>query len=237
MANARERAKIKLTNAGPGNDRPPAKRAKHLNKPVVEDTEAKWRHGYHWARRTGTDKKGHAIMCCQLCGKHQPHNKWATQGVIVHDESALKQHESSVSHVRSLEQEAGSTGLARAAKNVCCNFGLQSGQPAQKLWPCRPLAAIAQPLWHDGWSRSVCHGVQFWLRHSLPVTICRHELNMCLSSCSVIANSTTFAERCFKFQNWLFLEAIWPQLYSPTSPKTLVSHSLAIHDDRHEANV
>ena len=85
-----------LVRSGPVNDQPAAKRPKH--KAVVEYTEAKWLYGYHWARRSGTDKKGHAIMCCQICSKHQPSSRWASQGVTVHDESILKRHEGSKSH-------------------------------------------------------------------------------------------------------------------------------------------
>ena len=104
-----------LVRSGPVNEQPAAKRPKH--KPVVEDTEAKWLYGYHWARRSGTDKKGHAIMCCQIWSKHQPSSQWASQGVTVHDESILKRHEGSKSHGCAVNKEAGCFGLAKAVEN------------------------------------------------------------------------------------------------------------------------
>jgi len=112
-----------LVRSGPVNEQPAAKRPKH--KPVVEDTEAKWLYGYHWARRSGTDKKGHAIMCCQICSKHQPSSQWASQGVTVHDESILKRHEGSKSHGRAVDKEAGRFGLAKAVENVTQVFQCQ----------------------------------------------------------------------------------------------------------------
>lgn len=103
-----------LIHSGTGNDQPPSKR----HKPVVEGTEAKWLYGYHWARSLGKNSNGHAVMACQLCGKHQPNSQWAKQGVVVQDESSLKRHEGSVGHALSLEREGGATGLQKGLKNV-----------------------------------------------------------------------------------------------------------------------
>lgn len=105
---------IMVIHVGAGNDQPPSKR----HRPVVESTEAKWLYGYHWARKVGSNAKGHAIMACQLCGKHQPNSQWATKGVVVQDESSLKRHESSVGHAVSVQMDAGATGLQKGLKNI-----------------------------------------------------------------------------------------------------------------------
>ena len=93
-----------LVRSGPVNEQPAAKRPKH--KPVVEDTEAKWLYGYHWARRPGTETTMPYMFCLVMLGLVVPlntacvergfshhgiiKNKLRTRLKIVHVDSLLR---------------------------------------------------------------------------------------------------------------------------------------------------